>query len=98
VSQQQCGIEPQSALLDAPDVYLKLLRQGQVVAAIGLRPACHTGPDFVPSGLTGRLEGQTVGQLMPAWRDTHVPAEHVPKLGQFVEAARDEAPPDSRDV
>src|SRR6266542_3421563 len=97
-AQEDLQVEPRGAVLDVPDVQLDALCPRQPGAAVDLGPAGDAGLDLQPPALASRVLLDLVAQGRPRADDAHVPAHHVPELGELVDGEPAEQPADSGDA
>lgn len=81
-------------MIHIPDIQGELLLPGDGVAPVDLCPAGDTGPHCMTSCLLWRVKRQ-VAHEQRAWPHQpfdyaqdkpHLPAQHVPEFGQFIQA------------
>ncbi len=82
-------------MVDVPDVEGEALLPADLVAPVHLGPAGEAGPDGVAAVLGGRVAADVRHRQGPGPDEAHLASEHVPQLGQLVEAERPEEPAQS---
>ena len=83
---QNLEVERQSDVVDIPDVEGELLLPGEGVSAVDLAPAGDARGDLVTPRLLWRVPVEIADEERSRPDEAHVAAEHVPELGQFIEA------------
>src|SRR5580658_3933083 len=92
-ARQDSQIEPKTPVFDIPDIQGKLGVPVKRIAAVHRAPAGYAWAHAEAAALGCGIPWQVCGQQRPGPHQAHVASEHVPKLGQFVEAPRPENRP-----
>ena len=85
-------------MLRIPDIELKPLIPRETISPVHLRPACDSWPDRMSEEFAIAVIGQIFRQERPRPDQAHVPAKHVEKLRQLIEAGLPEYSPKRRDA
>src|SRR5678815_1311490 len=80
-------------MLRIPDVERKPLIPRKTIPPVHLSPPCDTGSDRMSEAFALAVIGQIFRQERPRTNKAHVPAQHVEKLRQFIEAGLPEYSP-----
>lgn len=85
-------------MLRIPDVERKPLIPRKTIPPVHLSPPGDTGPDRMSEAFALAVIGQIFGQERPRADQAHIPAQHVEKLRQLIEAGVPEYSPKRRDA
>src|SRR6266516_451498 len=91
-------VEARRAVLAVQDVELDPIRPWQLGPAVHLRPAGDAGLHVQPMPLPLVVLLDLVPQRRPRPDHAHLPAHHVPELGQLVERELAQQPAGARDA
>src|SRR4051812_29723981 len=78
-------VERKAPVVDVPDVERESLFPRLRVATVDLRPTRDARPHIVATALVRVISRQVLDEKGPWPHEAHVPAQHVPQLGQLVE-------------
>lgn len=95
---QNAKIEAQRSMLCIPDVELKPLIPRQAVSSVHLSPPGDSWLDRMSEEFASAVIGKIFRQKRARTDQAHVPAKHVEKLWQLIEAGLPEHSPKRRDA